>query len=156
MIRITYFGVEGEGRTVKLAKEDAGRRIEQAMKNSARTWIWRGMVLVVMPTAYGSSYILTGPDDSEGEKQSSSSCITFEDGVLSGLRHMFHNGRTMGEVRPPDFMARAMGRDAFRQTCEDARSLDAFHRAYKAAPFTEDGAKHNWACQHQHEFALSD
>ena len=48
-VRIDYYGVEGEGRTVTDAKRDAGRKIEAALAGSytPEILVWRGYAILI-------------------------------------------------------------------------------------------------------------
>jgi len=49
MVRITYFGMEGEGPTVTAAKQHAGAKIERALSGdyTPLALVWRGHVAIV-------------------------------------------------------------------------------------------------------------
>ena len=46
-IRIEYLGIEGEGRTVAQARQDAARRAERVIRQQPVVYAYRGHTLVV-------------------------------------------------------------------------------------------------------------
>ncbi len=63
-IRITYYGMDGEGATVKDAKLDAGRKIEQALSGAynPKLLVLEGhaILLARSPQGYGYSIVTDG------------------------------------------------------------------------------------------------
>lgn len=144
-IKIDYFGVPGEGRTVKEAKQDAGRKIEQIVQNlSPRIYSHRGHSVVIYRTTEGEAYDLIHPD-SEGCRHSTSFGGDVEE---SAIAHLLQITRQAGEFDIPDWVPNEM----HPRLTSDWKSNDAFQRAYRAAEGAGEANPHQWACENMGKF----
>lgn len=154
-ISLTYYGVDGAGRTVTEAKRDAGRRIEKIVAHLyPAIFSYRGHSVVIYRTTDGYSYSLIHPESS-GAIHSSSSCgDDRHESMACAISHLLSITRREGEMDVPEWAASYL----------DVRSLhsewacsDAFQRAYRAAEASglADHNAHRWACEHRHEFMSS-
>lgn len=149
-IRITYFGVEGEGPTVKAAKQDAGDKLERFVKGSMpRIYCHKGYTLITYAQPWGGSYTITHPD-SAGQAIGSSSASDRRDAEFSGLRHLFTMARKEGEYEIPDWAMANRDFAAMAKSLRDewARN-DKFQAAYREARSLgqSDCEAHLHACQ---------
>lgn len=92
-IQITYFGMEGEGKTLTEAKQDAGRKLEAAMDGSYLPYVFThmGHTLIVFREPDGWAYMMIYPDDDGQKSGSSSGGNSQEETIRQGLRHMAQN-----------------------------------------------------------------
>ncbi len=127
-IKVEYLGIEGSGRTVAQARQDAARRAERVIRQQPVVYAYRGHVLAVWATPYGGSYTIAHPD-SDGRVNFCTSCADFDDSLQSGIRHLLDIARQEGEYEVPRWVPRGMHRDLVAEW----RHQDRFHRAYRDA-----------------------
>lgn len=128
-VTVNYFGVSGTGRTVKEAKLDAGRKIEQSLSHRPRVYRHKALSLFVWADPAGGSYTITdGQDDKSGRHLCSASEGSFDDATQKGIRHLLSYNRPVGDYEIPSWA------DSYAQglVAEWARS-DRFQVAYKEA-----------------------
>ncbi len=148
-VRVTYYGVEGEGRNVTEAKRDAGHRIERFVRQSMpRVYSHRGHTLIAYATEYGGSYSIAHPD-SDGAVIGSSSCASKDDAEQSGIAHMLTMARAEGEFEVPEWAAHRLGRDAVAKLTREWRDNDVFQTGYREARAQGMGDcdAHAYACR---------
>lgn len=155
-IKVTYFGVEGSGRTIKEAKQDAGRVIERLVANHRpEVYQHRSNTLIVYHTATGGEYMMVDAAG-EGPRYCCHAMVSFDDARICGLRHMLTNARQVGQYEVPGWVRGIIGRTPTEQMIEDWRSNDGFQLAYRHAQASGIGEGesdwHRWACEHGAEF----
>ena len=92
-VRVTYYGMEGEGRTVKEAREDAGRKVERALSGDYTPVILRLgniMFLVHRSPQYGWCYT-PHIEDKEGALFTTMQEASKEEAIRRAKVHMAHN-----------------------------------------------------------------
>lgn len=166
-VTIEYFGMDGAGRTLTDAKKDAGRKIEAAMKGSYEPTVLasRGVVILLWRDPYGwrHSTITDGGDDKGNggfrDKLSYSSGNDYAYTLQSALSHLAQQTWDGAEELPPCLGSAAsliVRRDINgRAVLGEFKSWRGFQLAYKVAIANgiDDNARHQWACEHGHEYA---
>ncbi len=112
-VRVTYFGMEGEGPTVTKAKLDAGAKIEAALKGyyTPKIVSWRGYAILVYREPSGwHNRIIVSPEDGirSGPVYGSNTFGDKEDAIKQVQEHLADIGWTPedGETPPPFLKAR--------------------------------------------------
>lgn len=95
-VTVTYYGMEGTGRTVSEAKKDAGAKIEKALKGYYTPLILRHdgeMALVARDPFQGWGYRLIHADSTETKEQVylNTGIWSQEDCIRSAFHHMAQN-----------------------------------------------------------------
>ncbi len=160
-VRVEYCGMDGEGKTLTAARQDAARKAEKAITGSYAPTILesRGWIILVWrdPNGWRESII----KDEEGVRKNSgySSGVEYADayhGALMSMAQMTWDGQ---EKYPPileDIALRhpVKGSDG-RRLLSDFDSWRGFQLAYKSptAQALPENDRHRWACEHGHEFA---
>ena len=95
-IKITYYGMDGEGPTVRAAKEDAGRKLETALreaKHGVHLIAFAGIAAVVAydvwQSEWGYRLINTEPGKFHAGPQWVTCCGDRQASRLAALRHIF-------------------------------------------------------------------
>lgn len=153
-VTIDYFGVTGSGRNVTEAKRDAGAKLERFVASyRPRSIHYRGTVYVIWTEPDGGVHSEQIVYRGEyRERRGSSWCGSVEEALQSIV------GSLAQDVYPEpiaddDDLWDFLDREGQRRAKSDYRAWCAFQAAYKAAPpELTDIARHNWACDHQHEF----
>ena len=105
-IRITYYGMDGEGSTVTDAKRDAGKKIEEALSRIGRVEMvtMQGLSAILYGDKNGYSYKILFPDDPEnGRIWGCSSFGNDKDEAMDHLRNHLAQATwtpAMGENHP--------------------------------------------------------
>ena len=145
-INIEYYGVHGEGRTVKEAKANAGRKISEAMNGSYEPVIVRGerlLGIVWRHPLFGLYSSLIGSDDKpSGITWYNETIEQTTDRMKLNIAQLEAN---IGFDEMPMLIAGNKRLEA------QYRSWLGFQRAYRAAT-GNDLERHEWACYHGHEF----
>lgn len=156
-VRITYYGMYGEGATMKEAKLDAGRKIEQAMEGSYDPFAvtWRGIVAVLArspKSGYGYRFIYLKASDKPEVSNSWNVLATddFEDARFQMLRHLADITRKPGETDSPLFeYLRTRTAVEYRREFEQMAKRDDFTRARfliaQKVMKLPNGDAHDWA-----------
>ncbi|MCR4300689.1 MAG: hypothetical protein NUV51_03690 [Sulfuricaulis sp.] len=90
-ITLTYCGMEGQGATVKLAKQDAARKIEAVLDGGYTPFIIRhfDLIGVIFREPSGWSYKIIYPDTKSGPAYGS--CSSFGDSEAQCRSHCAHH-----------------------------------------------------------------
>ena len=157
-VRITYYGMEGEGATMKEAKADAGRQLEAAMQGdySPFTVVWRGIVAILVrapKTGYGYRMIHMNESDKPETSHSMNYLATqdFEDARFQMIRHLADITRKAGELDSPLFdYLRTNTATAYRREFVEHSKREDYTRARfliaEHAMKLPNGDAHDWAC----------
>lgn len=144
-ISLDYFGMPGEGATVKEAKADAGRKIERLVDesgNGLRVVAFRSSHAVVWRSKHGWSYALLSHGDDKRPKSGSeygcSSFDTVDEATISAARHIADLVWSHGVNDDRQFFSDALGEmlPARLVRPADVRDLTdraAWQRRYRAA-----------------------
>lgn len=167
-VRITYFGMDGQGATVTEAKRDAGAKIESAMNGSYEPEVLssRGWAIILWRSPQGwHSNIIAEPKD--GFRQRINGGSGRDDrtaGRASALLNLARLSWDGSELIPPcleevsRLSALNNGRDTDgRRLLGEFRSWRGFQLAYRRATANglADCEAHTWACHHSAEFAAA-
>jgi hypothetical protein len=166
-VRVTYYGMDGAGRTVTEAKQDAGRQIERALEGSYEPTILasRGMAIMVWRDPYGwrASFITDGGDDKgNGGFRDRLSYSTGKDRkaaleeAMMSLAQLTWDGSELLSPCLGDAESLAKRRDVDgRAMLAEFRSWRGFQLAYKAARAqgVPECDCHRWACENSSKFA---
>ena len=155
-VRITYYGMDGEGRTTKEAKADASAKLEAFVKESSSPKFLSdgGQTLCIWRDRFGWNYAFV------------------RNGKLEGTH--FRPGETFEQVRDdaamhlaqivfdPDTLLTIDDVPAYVTRESDRRELVGYSAWQRAARYASDvlhlgdgcgqGSVHGWACDHQGEF----
>lgn len=123
-VRITYYGMDGEGRNVTEAKKDAGRKIEEALHGNYTPFVLArdGVAFVAHRNPQGWGYTIFRDDESGG----SSYCSDTREGTIRCMRS--HAAQYFADSTP-DYGA------SYIENAEDLHahiSLINWHRGYRA------------------------
>jgi hypothetical protein len=164
-VNVTYYGMDGTGRTLTEAKKDAGRKVEAAMKGSysPRLLHSRGWTVILWRDPYGwrhNTIAEAGKVRTENAFRCYSSGYADElDAYAAALSHLAQMTWDGMEKLPPCLASLPviMTRDSQgRRLLADFASWRAFQLAYKAAPADmQEGHRHRWACENAHNFAAA-
>lgn len=107
-VRITYYGMEGEGKNLTEAKRDAGRKIEAAFSGNYTPEILshRGYAILLArePSGWGAR-IIVDPDGIRDGRVWISGQETYEDAKRGALTHLAQLGWQDADGKtPPDFL----------------------------------------------------
>jgi len=166
-IRVTHYGVEGEGATVKLAKEDAGRKIGETMRANARPRFFiapTGAAMLWFEPRHGFLYIAAESAQALMERiaradyYGGSAGAERDDAEACARRQAAEYG--LDASRPETYALACHYLRQFRDKQGAARIEDnlAFQLAYIAARHAAgafagtDDAWHRAACATSHEF----
>jgi len=146
-VRIEYYGMPGEGRTLTEAKKDAGAKIERAMNANYTPKViqWRGNMALIWMTPQGIEYSYVHENGKLGGICSVSGWEpkTVERSCRMNLAQLAADV-TSDEV--PAILEGDKGQiDAYWDWV-------AFQRAYRSSPEGDVSQKHQWACEHCMEF----
>lgn len=147
--RLTYCGMEGEGRTVALAKQDAARKINAVLDGSYAPVCIPGRVTIgiVFRTTFGWSYRIV-----ERAGVELSTCYHPSEGFDSADRacrsHMAQNELDLDHpFDVPTYLTDKRDRSEYI----DYAAWQLAARAAQTQGLT-DTEIHAWACQHQREY----
>ncbi len=145
-ITMTYYGVEGTGRTLTEAKKDAGRKIEESLSGDYTPTVleWRGNAILVWrePSGWGHRYIVHDGKTVEGRVYA---CCqdTKEEATRSALNSLAQSGWSHFDVEDwaPEIL-----RD--RADIAEFKSWVKFQRRYRVAQGKglNDNDAHAYAC----------
>lgn len=167
-VNITYFGMDGTGRTLTEAKKDAGRKIEEAMSGSyqPRVLASRGIAMLLWrdPQGWRSSTLTDGGDDKgndgfRDELSYSSGRQDYWEEYAGAIAHLAQQTWDGSEEYPPCLdNVRALSRKhecLGRRVLAEFASWRGFQLAYKVARAQgiAETDCHQWACHHAHEYA---
>lgn len=171
-VNITYFGMDGSGRTMTEAKKDAGRKIEQAMTGNYQPVMLqsRGIIIILWRDPQGWRYnIIT--DEKGNLRDKPFQCYStgqsdyyaeYASALLS-LAQMTWDGQ---EQRPPCLdevstinSRHAVNDNAGRRLLGEFASWRGFQLAYRHAKSNGIGQTdtdwHRFGCEHASEFAAA-
>jgi hypothetical protein len=171
-VRVTYYGVDGEGRNVTEAKRDAGTKIEAAMTGSYSPTVLqsRGTAIVLWRDPWGwQSCFLSHKGEFREHKYGLNGCShkDYYEAYASALMSLAQDTWDGSEMVPPclaevEYLAKLgkklMDRDtAGRRLLGDFRSWRGFQLAYQHAkahePELPEHQWHQWSCERGHLFA---
>lgn len=163
-INITYFGMDGTGRTVTEAKKDAGAKIERALTGSYEPTLLssRGFIVLVYRDPDGWRSAIIADETGVRERVSHSSGRADREEALgeafANLAQLSWDGQ---EEHPPCLevmTGKIRAGHETRRILADFVTWRGFQLAYRAAkkdqPNAGDCAWHRWACEHGSEFAF--
>jgi hypothetical protein len=165
-VNITYFGMEGTGRTMTEAKKDAGRKVEEALAGSYEPMLLesRGWAIIIWRDPHGWRFNTIAE---KGEyRKDAFRCYTSGtkdrlDVFASALLHLAQMTWDGTELLPP--CLGSLPALLSRRDCDGRRLLSqfahwrGFQLAYKHAKANGIGQSdtewHRWAGEHTAEFA---
>lgn len=149
-IKIEYYGMEGQGATVKEAKADAGRKLASLAKDVDNQAVIRvqGHTLILVRNSWSWSYHVISPDDPDGSMYSQSSGYsTREEAEKNARRHLAQN---------LIFVASDHGASVIRDAHDYREHIEyvAWQLAARHAKTITDDSKaiHRWACDNSRSF----
>jgi hypothetical protein len=146
-VRVTYYGVEGEGRNVTEARRDAGRKIEAAMTGSYEPIVvaWRDHVILVTrePGGWSTPIIVDEEGPRDGRIYSPPDCKSEKEAIIEAQAHIAKLGwKPEDGAEPPPFLTDKAARADHRTWVE----FQMRYREAKANGMDSENA-HSYACR---------
>lgn len=169
-VTVTYYGVEGTGRTVTEAKKDAGRKIEESLTGTYKPQLIesRGTAIVIWrdPHGWHSNFVCESGkfrDQRTAFQGYSSGDRDYWDCYASAILSLGQQTWDGVEDVPPclaeiDSLAKwARNDNTGRRIISDFKHWRGFQLAYRhkkaASPELAEHEWHQWACHNASEFA---
>lgn len=152
-VRITYYGMEGEGRNLTEAKKDAGRKIERALSGYYDPILIsaHGKSALVYRDQTGWGYSLLHPERAEEHESRSTTLYgscgeTQEEAERRARSHLAQNILTLGGPTGVEVIQNEQDRREHIQYCE----FQYCYRAWKDSKLESNENKiHEMACRRQ-------
>ncbi len=160
-VRVEYCGMDGEGKTLTAARQDAARKAEKAITGTYDPTILqsRGWIILVWRDPHGWRHsILREKEETRCRLSYSSGSDDYDAvfaGALADLAQLSWDGQEEHSpiLQGNDFAG--LTKEDQRRVLGDFKSWRGFQLAYKspAAQALPECDRHRWACEHGHEFA---
>lgn len=152
-VRLTYFGMDGEGRTMKDAKLDAGSKIESLVREvcTPKTLRVGNTTAIIWRDAWGWGYGFLNDQQGEGDCICSHHSATLEECQRACREHLAQNVLDQDEYTTVESLPEWLTDKTSR------REVCTYFEWQRAARYAQSlglnpNAVHAWACEHQHEF----